>query len=269
MPVDHYENFPVASWLLPHRLREPVAAIYGFARSADDIADEGEADAGTRLRQLADYRAELARIAAGIPTQHPVFRRLGRAISSHDLPPPLFSDLLDAFSQDVVKTRYADFAELQDYCRRSADPIGRLMLRLYRAESQEQLIWSDAICTSLQLINHWQDIGIDWTKQRVYLPQEDLQRFAVTEAQLTSGRIDENMRSLLRFEIDRARAMMMSGAPLGRALKGRIGLELRLIVAGGLRILEKIEALDYDVFRHRPVLQAVDWPRLMWRALCP
>ncbi len=268
MPVDHYENFPVASWLLPHRLREPVAAIYGFARSADDIADEGEADAGTRLRRLAEYRSELANIAAGVPSRHPVFLRLARAVSGHDLPLALFSDLLDAFSQDVVKTRYADFAELQDYCRRSANPVGRLLLRLYRAEGPDQLAWSDAVCSSLQLINHWQDLGADLERGRIYLPQDDMRRFAVSEVQLASGRVDAKLRALLRFEVDRARALMLSGAPLGRTLPGRIGLELRLIMAGGLRILEKIEAQDYDVFRRRPVLQAFDWPRLMWRALC-
>ena len=268
MPVDHYENFPVASRLLPRRLREPVAAIYQFARSADDIADEGEADAETRLRRLAEYRDELAKMAAGIPPQQAIFLRLARAVSSHDLPLQLFSDLLDAFCQDVVKTRYADFAELQDYCRRSANPVGRLMLHLYRAESPQQLIWSDAICSSLQLINHWQDLGVDLARGRIYLPQEDLDRFAVSDAQLASGKVDAKLRALLRFEVDRARAMMLSGAPLARTLPGRIGLELRLIISGGLRILEKIEALDYDVLHHRPVLRALDWPRLIWRAMC-
>jgi squalene synthase HpnC len=268
MTVDHYENFPVASRLLPRRLREPVAAIYGFARSADDIADEGEFDDQVRLSRLDGYRAELAKIAAGLPSEDPLFRRLAAAIAGHELPLAPFSDLLDAFSQDVVKKRYADFAELMDYCRRSANPVGRLLLRLYRAESQEQLIWSDAICSSLQLINHWQDVGPDLARGRIYLPSEDMERFAVTEAQLASVRADENWRSLLRFEVDRARAMMLAGSPLGRTLPGRIGLELNLIVAGGLRILEKIEAVDYDVFHRRPVLQPIDWPLLMWRALC-
>lgn len=267
MPVDHYENFPVASWLLPRRLREPVTAIYGFARSADDIADEGDLDADTRLRQLADYRTELEKIAAGIPTQHPIFQRLAKAIASHDLPLTLFSDLLDAFSQDVVKQRYVSFAELLDYCRLSANPVGRLLLRLFRAESRQQLAWSDAICSSLQLINHWQDIGHDWARGRVYLPQEDLDRFQVSEAQIAAGKTDENWRALLAFEVERARAMMLAGAPLTRTLPGRIGLELRLIVAGGLSILEKIEAVDYDIFRHRPVLKPLEWPILMARAL--
>lgn len=267
MPVDHYENFPVASWLLPRRLREPIGAIYAFARSADDIADEGELSAAERLRQLDAYRRELAGVASGSTTHHPIFLRLRQAIASHDLPLQPFSDLLDAFSQDVVKTRYADFAELMAYCRRSADPVGRLLLRLYRAESPQQLAWSDSICSSLQLINHWQDVGVDSLKGRVYLPQEDLLRFGVGESQIAAGSVDANWRALLRFQVERARAMMLAGSPLGRSLPGRIGLELRLIIAGGLRILEKIETVDYDVFRRRPQLQAYDWPLLAWRAV--
>ncbi len=267
MPVDHYENFPVASWLLPQHLRAPIAAIYWFARSADDIADEGDPPIAERLRQLERYRSELAGIAAGAATQDPIFKRLGSAVAANDLPLPLLTDLLDAFTQDLSKTRYASFAELLDYCRRSANPVGRLLLRLYRAESPRQLAWSDAICSSLQLINHWQDIGMDFAKGRIYLPQEDLVRFGVSEAQIAGGTVDANWRALLRYQVDRARGMMLDGAPLGRSLSGRIGLELRLIVAGGLRILEKIEAVDYDVFRHRPVLKPLDWPLLMWRAL--
>jgi len=267
MPVDHYENFPVASWLLPRHLRAPVAAIYWFARSADDIADEGDLPVAERLRRLDRYRAELAGIAAGEATQDVIFQRLGSAVVAYALPLPLFSDLLDAFTQDVQKTRYADFAELMEYCRRSANPVGRLLLRLYRAENPQQLAWSDAICSSLQLINHWQDIGIDYAKGRIYLPQEELARFGVSEAQIANATVNTNWRALLRYQVERARQMMHAGAPLGRSLHGRIGLELRLMMAGGLRILEKIEAVDYDVFRRRPVLQPLDWPLLLWRAV--
>ena len=266
MPVDHYENFPVASWLLPHHLRAPVVALYRFARSADDIADEGDAPPEQRLARLDAYRAELDVIAAGGNSDDPLFRQLAGAVRDHDLQVPLLRDLLDAFTQDLTQTRYASYADLQEYCRRSANPVGRLLLRLYRAESQQQLAWSDSICTSLQLINHWQDIGIDWSKNRIYLPQDDLQRFGVAEAQIAAGTVDDNWRALLRFEVGRARAMMLAGAPLGRSLPGRIGLELRLIVAGGLAILDKIEAVDYDVFRHRPILKPLDWPSLLWRA---
>ena len=267
MAVDHYENFPVASVLLPPALREPVAAIYAFARSADDFADEGDLPADERLARLCSYQRELDAVEQGQPTRHPVFLRLRPVIEAHALPLQLFRDLLDAFSQDVRQSRYATFAELQDYCRRSADPVGRLLLRLFRADTEENLRRSDAVCSALQLINHWQDVGIDWGKGRVYLPQEDLRRFFVTEDQIAAARCDDAWRALMRHQVDRARALMLAGAPLGRDLPGRIGLEIRAIVAGGLRILEKIEAADYDVFRRRPVLAAADWPRLLWRAL--
>ncbi|MCK0512690.1 squalene synthase HpnC [Aromatoleum buckelii] len=271
MPVDHYENFPVASLLLPARLREPVEAIYAFARSADDIADEGDAPAVARLARLKDYRLELDAIGRGAPPRDvglaPMFDRLGRNIRAHALPLPLFRDLLDAFGQDVGKTRYADFAELADYCRRSANPVGRLLLHLYGAATPDNLRLSDRICTSLQLINFWQDVAVDWAKRRIYVPQDELARFGVGEADIDAGRCDERWRALMAFEVQRARATMLEGAPLARRLPGRIGWELRLMVAGGLRILERIEAADYDVFRRRPTLGRTDWPRLAWRAL--
>ncbi|MCZ4305774.1 squalene synthase HpnC [Zoogloeaceae bacterium G21618-S1] len=267
MPVDHYENFPVASFLLPARLREPVEAIYAFARSADDIADEGDAPAVVRLAQLNDYRRELHLIEQGKPSTAPVFTRLAPHIAAHDLPIQRFRDLLDAFSQDVGKTRYTDYAELLDYCRRSANPVGRLMLRLYRADTPPHLVMSDAICTSLQLINFWQDVAIDWQKRRIYLPANDMARFDVTETHLIEQRVDDAWRALMRFQVDRARALMHSGAPLATALPGRIGWELRLIVLGGLRILKRIEAVGYDVFRHRPSLGKRDAPGLAFAAL--
>lgn len=261
MPVEHYENFPVASLLLPARLREPVEAIYAFARSADDVADEGDAPPIARLARLHDYQLALEACAHGHPAHDPslapLFERLGRAIAAHGLPLQPFRDLLDAFMQDVGKTRYRDFDELRDYCRRSADPVGRLMLHLYGAATAENLKRSDAICTSLQLINFWQDVAVDWRKRRIYLPQDDMARFGVDEATLdgmarTVAPVTANWQALLAFEVQRARAMMLDGAPLARALPGRIGWELRLVVLGGLRILERIEAVGYDVFRHRP-----------------
>ena len=267
MPVDHYENFPVASFLLPARLREPVEAIYSFARSADDIADEGDAPAIVRLARLNDYRRELHLIEQGSPPHGAMFARLATAIGSHDLPIQPFRDLLDAFSQDVGKTRYADFDELADYCQRSANPVGRLMLRLYRADSVEHLAWSDAICTGLQLINFWQDVGIDWQKQRIYLPLDDMARFGVTESQIANQRVDDAWRALMAFQVQRARALMHRGAPLARALPGRIGWELRLIVLGGLRILQRIENAGHDVFQHRPTLGKADALRMALAAL--
>ena len=270
MAVDHYENFPVASILLPAPLREPVAAIYGFARSADDFADEGELSPQQRGALLAGYTAELDAIEQGRPTQHPVFLRLRPVIARYDLPLQLFRDLLDAFIQDVSKDRYRDYAELTDYCRRSADPVGRLLLHLFGQATAENLSRSDAICSALQLINHWQDVGIDALKGangRIYLPQDEMVRFGVGDSDICRRVTTADFRQLLEFQVNRARALMLSGASLGWDLPGRIGLEIRAIVAGGLRILDKIEAVDYDVFTRRPRLQAPDWPLILWRSL--
>jgi phytoene synthase len=267
---EHYENFPVASLLLPARLRPAVAAIYAFARTADDFADEGNLPAMERLRLLGEYRAELDRIERHEATEHPVFLHLRPHIEAHALPLQLFRDLLDAFCQDVVKDRYASFDELMDYCRRSADPVGRLMLHLFGAATLENLKRSDAICSALQLINHWQDVGIDLDKGkngRIYLPQDDLVRFSVSEDNLKRRLASADFCALMKFQVDRARALMLAGAPLGRDLPGRIGMEIRAIVAGGLSILDKIEAVGYDVFTRRPVLGPFDWPRILWKAL--
>jgi squalene synthase HpnC len=265
MSVGHYENFPVASMLLPARLRHPVAVIYRFARSADDFADEGERPASERLALLDGYRQELHRIERGQPSTAPLFTEVRDIAAAHGLPLQLFHDLLDAFSQDVVKGRYADFAEVMDYCRRSANPVGRLLLHLYKETAPESLAWSDSICSALQLINFWQDIAIDWQKDRVYLPQEDLARFGVSENHISEGNAGGRWRELIAFETARARTMIKSGAPLTRRLPGRIGLELRMVVQGGLRILEKIDNIGGDVFRRRPVLKPYDWPLMLSR----
>jgi phytoene synthase len=270
MAVDHYENFPVASVLLPARLREPVAAIYWFARKADDFADEGDLSPDERHALLAEYQAELDAIERAQPTRHPVFLRLRPVIAQYRLPLQLFRDLLDAFQQDVDKDRYRDFAELMDYCRRSADPVGRLLLHMFGHATAENLSRSDAICSALQLINHWQDVGIDAAKGsngRIYLPQDDMARFGVTDETVIRRVASADFSGLLRFQVDRARALMLSGAPLGWDLPGRMGLEIRAIVAGSLRILDKIEAIDYDVFGRRPKLETLDWPQIMWRSL--
>ncbi len=266
MAVDHYENFPVASWLLPLRLHEPVRAIYGFARSADDFADEGELTDAQRLDALEYYRQQLQAIESDRPVEDPVFVRLRQAILAFDLPFSPFHDLLDAFGQDVTKKRYADFAELMDYCRRSANPVGRLLLHLYGIADTQSQSWSDGVCSSLQLINHWQDIAIDWEKGRVYLPQDELARFGIDEAQIAASHWDNAWATMMDFQIERARAMMRAGSPLVQRLPGRIGFELRLIIASGLRMLDKLQRVRGDVFGRRPLIGKCDWPALMLRA---
>ena len=271
MSVGHYENFPVASVLLPAHLRRPVAVIYRFARTADDFADEGDLPQAERLELLDAYRRELRRIDAGERPATALFADLSAVIAAHRLPLQPFFDLLDAFSQDVVKPRYANFDEVLDYCRRSADPVGRLMLHLYAAvpgpNASTYLAWSDSICSALQLINFWQDVEIDLAKDRIYLPQDEMARHGVTEAQLRERDAGGGFTPLMRFQIDRARSMLLAGAPLARRLPGRIGLELRMIVQGGLRILEKLERVEGDVFRHRPTLRPLDWPLMLWRSV--
>jgi phytoene synthase len=262
MSVGHYENFPVASLLLPAPLREPVEIIYRFARSADDIADEGDDPPDVRLRKLGAYREQLA-----APVD-PLFHDVAKLIAQQGLPVQLFADLLDAFSQDVTKKRYEDFPSVLDYCRRSANPVGRLLLHLFKRTTDSDLRRSDAICTSLQLINFWQDVDIDYTQdRRVYLPQDEMAHFGVSEHHLREKVCDSAWQALLKFQVERTRELMLSGKDLGRSLPGRIGLEIRTTVHGGLRILEKIERVGFDVFRRRPTLKAFDWPLLLLKAV--
>ncbi len=257
--VEHYENFPVGSILMPRRLRRPVAAIYNFARAADDIADEGTLSNDERLRQIDEFRAELERIAEGSAPLTVLFQRLALEIKNYVLPMQPYHDLLDAFSQDVLQKRYPNYDELLEYCRRSANPIGALLLHLYDEATPVNLAYSNAICTSLQLINFWQDVAKDYAIGRIYLPQDEMARFQVNEAQIAEGVVDDAWCKLMQFQVDRARALMQYGAPLGNILTGRIGLEMRMIIAGGLRILSKLENVQFDMFRRRPVLKKLDW----------
>jgi squalene synthase HpnC len=268
MAVEHYENFPVASILMPRRLVPAVEAVYAFARGADDIADEGDAGPSERLAALGAYEAALDAIARGEPQSDPMFARLAVAVDRFALPLQPMRDLLSAFRQDVETKRYADYPALLDYCRRSANPVGRLMLALYGAGQDEDMLReSDAICTALQLINFWQDVAIDYAKERIYLPREDMDRFGVPIEAIAGADAGPAWRALMAFEVDRARALMLQGAPLARRLPGRIGWELRMVVQGGLRILEAIETVQYDVFRRRPQLGWRDWVVMGWRAL--
>ena len=272
-PVTHYENFPVASWLCPPRLRQPVAAIYWFARTADDIADEGNATEGDRLADLLTYRNDLAACLAGDTGSGrwaDVFDPLDRAVRQFGLPGQPLHDLLDAFRQDVVRTAagagYADRTELLDYCRRSANPVGRLLLHLYGVQRPEALERSDAICSALQLINFWQDLGVDVPRGRYYLPATDCVRHGIDPAAPASWASHPQAPALVRELCDWARALMLQGAPLVHEVPGRAGWELRLVVQGGLRILRRIEALQWRTLQQRPKLGAADVPLLLWNA---
>jgi squalene synthase HpnC len=266
--VGHYENFPVASLLLPAPLRASVEVIYRFARSADDLADEGSDPPNLRIEKLNRYRARLACLERGEPVEGALFQDLANVIREHALPVQLFTDLVDAFTQDVTKKRYANFSEVMDYCRRSANPVGRLLLHLFKRTTDSELRQSDAICSALQLINFSQDVDIDYRhNQRIYVPQDEMVHHGVSERHFAEQCCDAAFRALMQFQIARSREMLLSGAPLGRSLPGRIGLEIRATVQGGLRILQKIERVNYDVFRRRPVLQAFDWPLLLLKAV--
>lgn len=270
MSVDHYENFPVASWLCPPELRPPIVAIYRFARCADDIADEGDATPEERLADLAAFRADLLKIAAGRPPSPrwpEVFEPLSRALAEHHLPVSLLDDLLDAFAQDAAQKRYADRAELLDYCRRSANPIGRLLLQLYGIDDPNALARSDAICSALQLANFWQDLGVDAARGRLYVPAVDARRHDVGIAELLERRDSDRVHALVADLVAWARELMRSGAPLVHAIDGRAGWELRFVVQGGLRVLEKIDRLGGATLVERPSIGAADAPVLAWRVL--
>jgi squalene synthase HpnC len=263
----HYENFPVASFLLPKKLREPVALIYAFARKADDFADEGDLLPEERLALINGFKEELDRIDQNAQPNSDLFTALQEIINKHNLPIQAFYDLLDAFSQDVTKTRYQDFGEVISYCRRSANPIGRLMLRLYEADTPQNIGMADAICSALQITNFLQDIAIDIQKNRIYLPQDEMQKYKITEAQIIRGDTSGTWSLFMEFEINRARKLLQSGAPLGLALPGRIGLEMRMIIAGGERILKKLHQCHGNVFEFRPKLNIKDWLYIAYRAL--
>lgn len=267
------ENFPVSSWLCPARLRPPIAAIYWFARTADDLADEGTAPATQRLADLDAYRADLAACFAGDPVSarwRPVFERLALAVRQFALPQAPLAALLSAFRQDVVKTAggtgYADRAELLDYCGRSANPVGRLLLHLYGVTEPRALACSDSICTALQLTNFWQDLGVDVPRGRLYVPAQDCHRHGLEPDRPGTWAGDPATPRLVANLVHWARQTMEEGAPLVHMVPGRAGWELRLVVQGGLRILDRIEAGGFNPFRVRPRLRRRDFGPLLWRA---
>jgi squalene synthase HpnC len=267
MANSHYENFPVASVLLPMRLRQPIGLIYSFARQADDFADEGDLTPEQRLALLDGFKQELDRIGAGVTPATPFFVTLEAMIRQQHLPLQPFYDLLDAFSQDVVKARYENFGEVMDYCRRSANPIGRLLLLLYGKATPHNIGLSDAICSALQIINFLQDVAIDYRKNRIYFPLDEMRKYSIEERQIAQHDASGNWWGFMQFEIERARRLLQSGAPLGLILPGRIGLEMRMIIAGGERILQKLHKVHGNMYQHRPVLKSWDWAYMAYRAI--
>jgi squalene synthase HpnC len=267
----HYENFPVASFVLPKHLRDPIALIYTFARQADDFADEGHHKPDWRLAKLQGFKDELDLIRTKSHTKSPFFSELSKAIDKYQLPLEPFYDLLDAFSQDVTKTRYANFYEVLDYCRRSANPIGTLLLHLFGRATPENIIYSNKICTALQLINFYQDVAIDFEnefhKSRIYLCQDEMKKYNVTEAQIASRHANRHWEDFMLFNIARAETLLLEGKLLGNVLPGRIGLEMRMIINGGERVIYKLRSAHGDIFKHRPTLQAWDWPVILLKAL--
>ena len=270
---EHYENFPVASRLLPAPMRPHIAAIYAFARRADDFADEPGPDVDERLRRLDDWSARLDRgpaarhSDAGSPGDDLIFVALENTIRAHRLPRSLFHDLLSAFRQDVVTTRYATWRDVLDYCRRSANPVGRLVLRVAGHDSPQLDAQSDAVCTALQLTNFWQDLAVDWSRGRLYVPLEERDRARARDADLDGGRMTPEWRAALQRAAERTRALFQAGRPVCDTVRGRLGWELRFTWLGGMRILDKTEAAGFDLLNYRPSLTATDAPVLAWQAL--
>jgi squalene synthase HpnC len=266
MARDHYENFPVASLLLPRRQRPFVAAIYAFARTADDFADEGERTNQERLDLLDDWGRKLDRAARG-DAELPIFVAVAETLSQTGLPADLLADLLTAFRMDVTIKRYESFDDLLGYCRYSANPVGRLVLLLFGQAQTDKCELSDRICTGLQLANFWQDLGVDWNKGRLYVPLEDLRQFGYTEREMAEKVVNDRFRELMKFQVDRAREFLVSGARLPGLTGGRLRWELALTIRGGVGILRRIEALDFDVLSRRPAFQALDKARLLVEAI--
>jgi squalene synthase HpnC len=268
----HYENFPVASRLLPRASRPHVAAVYAFARTADDIADEGDQPDADRLAKLEEWQWRLHEAVDGRVPQDDsaaaaIFVALTDTMRRFDLEAQMFEDLLSAFAQDVIVKRYETWTDLLDYCRRSANPVGRLVLRIcgYRDAALDGQ--SDAICTALQLTNFWQDLAVDWRKGRVYVPQELLREAHADEASLAAGEWPGAWQSALREAAGRTRERFTDGRPQLQVVRGRLRHELRATWLGGMRVLDKLERQDYDVFRRRPALGAIDAAAIGWRVL--
>ena len=268
LTVDHYENFPVGSLLLPQKLRTPVKQIYHFSRLADDIADEGNIAASERILALSEYENSFKQHLQKQKTDNHLFLALSNTITKHKLPTALFFDLLAAFKQDIYKKRYQIFDEILQYCAKSANPVGRLMLHLFDQATTENLYLSDKVCTSLQLINFLQDIEWDYKNaDRIYLPLEEFNKFGITEKQIGLGHPNYMWEQFMAFQIRRTETILEEGATIGSRVGGRFGLELKIIVEAAYRVLRKLKDINGDIFSNRPVVTKKDWLGIIWRAV--
>jgi squalene synthase HpnC len=277
----HYENFPVASRRVPQHMRHHVAAVYAFARAADDFADEGTRPVHERHRLLDGWLCRLKDavtrdpgrpdrpLSEGEPANtHEIFVALGATIREKNLPPALFEDLLSAFRQDVAVTRYASWSDVLDYCRRSANPVGRLVLRIADYRDPKLDLWSDAICTALQLTNFWQDLKIDFDRGRVYIPEDEMRAHGASSSELAGSTMTRAWTQVMASAVARTRTLFRDGRPLCDAVRGRLKYELRATWLGGTRILDRLEASEYDMIHRRPSLGMADAPWFAWRMLC-
>ena len=269
---EHYENFPVASWLLPARMRPHVAAVYAFARTADDFADEDGCSVDERQRRLDEW---LARLREAVETPRPpstrgteadqIFAALGHTVRTRELPVGLLEDLVSAFRQDITVHRYRGWDDLLDYCRRSANPVGRLVLRIGGWRDERMDVASDAVCTALQLTNFWQDLAVDWRRGRLYLPEAERDAAGAAEADLDAGRITPPWQAALSRAVERTRDSFARGRIICDDVDGRLRYELRATWLGGMRILDRLERARFDVFTRRPAIGPADAPLLAWK----
>ncbi|MDH7604578.1 MAG: squalene synthase HpnC [Melioribacter sp.] len=262
----HYENFPVVSFFLPNKLKKHIAVIYQFARQADDIADEGNYPIDFRLMLLENYKNTLISTLKGI-YEDDFWMALGNTINSMKLTPEYFFNLLSAFEQDVTVTRYKTFDDLLNYCERSANPVGRLILELFDIRDEKVMDYSDAVCTALQLTNFYQDISIDYKKNRIYLPLNEMKKFGVSENIFELKKNNANFKQLLKFHIEKTKELFNKGKNILNYLPGILRLQIKLTILGGEKILEKIEELDYDTLNYRPILSKKDLVNLFFRAI--
>jgi len=259
---NHYENFPVASLLIPKYYRKEIAIIYWFARTADDIADEGNLESEKRLDKLNKFEEEFKNALNGI-SKNLNFVLLAKTINEKKLSNENFLNLLSAFKQDVVKKKYESYSEVLDYCKRSANPVGRILLELFKINDEEAIISSDKICTALQLTNFLQDTVIDFEKGRIYYPQEELRIFSVTDKMFELKENNPNIKALVKLNVDRTQVLFDEGKNLLRYLSGKFKYEIKWTIAGGEKILNKIRKNDYDVFTKRPKLSKIDFITLL------